>query len=107
MCKYISTQDFQYHYIHINDTPTIMRRLASVGKTPHEACGNVTRNVTACPKSGVCHGEAFDVSPYAKAMTEFMLDHPDCQDFGRKFKIKRNHFNLSKKGDLNLSLIHI
>jgi len=80
-------QDFQYHYVHIDDTPTIMRRLASVGITTHEACGNVTRNVTACPKSGVCHGEVFDVSPYAKAMTEFMLDHPDCQDFGRKFKI--------------------
>ena len=80
-------QDFQYHYIHIDDTPTIMRRLAAVGITTHEACGNVIRNVTACPIAGVCHDESFDVSPYAKAMAEFMLDHPDCQDFGRKFKI--------------------
>ena len=80
-------QDFQYHFIHINDTPTIMRRLAAVGITTHEACGNVIRNVTACPIAGVCHDESFDVSPYAKAMAEFMLDHPDCQDFGRKFKI--------------------
>ena len=80
-------QDFQYHYIQIDDTPTIMRRLASVGITTHEACGNVIRNVTACPIAGVCHDESFDVSPYAKAMAEFMLDHPDCQDFGRKFKI--------------------
>ena len=80
-------QDFQYHYIHIEDTPTIMRRLASVGITTHEACGNVVRNVTGCPLAGVCHDETFDISPYAKAMADYMLDHPDCQDFGRKFKI--------------------
>ena len=80
-------QDFQYHYIHIEDNPTIMRRLAAVGITTHEACGNAIRNVTACPIAGVCHDESFDVSPYAKAMAEFMLNHPDCQDFGRKFKI--------------------
>ena len=80
-------QDFQYHYIHIDDTPTIMRRLAAVGITTHEACGNAIRNVTACPLAGICHDESFDVSPYAKAMAEYMLDHPDCQDFGRKFKI--------------------
>ena len=64
-----------------------MRRLASVGITTHEACGNVIRNVTACPLAGICNDETFDVSPYAKAMSEFMLNHPDCQDFGRKFKI--------------------
>ena len=80
-------QDFQYHFIHIDDTPAIMRRLAAVGITTHEACGNVIRNVTACPLSGVCKDESFDVSPYANAMAYFMLDHPDCQDFGRKFKI--------------------
>ena len=80
-------QDIQYHFVHIEDTPTIMRRLASVGITTHEACGNVVRNVTACPLAGVCQDEIFDVSPYAKAMADFMLNHPDCQDFGRKFKI--------------------
>ena len=80
-------QDIQYHFIHIEDTPTIMRRLGSVGITTHEACGNVIRNVTACPLSGVCHDETFDVSAYAHAMALYMLDHPDCQDFGRKFKI--------------------
>ena len=80
-------QDIQYHFVHIEDTPTIMRRLAAVGITTHEACGNVIRNVTACPLAGVCQGEIFDVSSYAKAMADFMLNHPDCQDFGRKFKI--------------------
>jgi len=80
-------QDIQYHYVDINDTPNLMRRLADVGITTKEACGNVVRNVTCCPQSGVCRDETFDVTPYAKAMAYFMLRHPDGQNFGRKFKI--------------------
>jgi sulfite reductase (ferredoxin) len=80
-------QDFQYHFVHIDDTPAIMRRLAAVGITTREACGNSIRNVTACPLAGVCNTETFDVIPYAKATAKFMLGHPDAQNFGRKFKI--------------------
>jgi len=79
-------QDFQLHYVHIEDTPDMMRRLAAVGITTREACGNSVRNVTACPLAGVCKTESFDVSPYAKALMKFLLGHPDVQDFGRKFK---------------------
>jgi len=80
-------QDFQLHFIHIEDTPAIMRRLAAVGITTREACGNTVRNVTGCPIAGVCRTEAFDVTPYAKALAYFLLGHPDTQEFGRKFKI--------------------
>ncbi len=79
-------QDYQLHFVHIEDTPDLMRRLAAVGITTREACGNSVRNVTACPLSGVCKTESFDVSPYARALMEFLLGHPDVQDFGRKFK---------------------
>src|SRR5512139_2829221 len=79
-------QDIQLHFVHIEDTPDLMRRLAAVGITTREACGNSVRNVTACPLAGVCRTEAFDVSPYAKALMRFLLGHPDVQDFGRKFK---------------------
>jgi sulfite reductase (ferredoxin) len=80
-------QDFQLHFIHIEDTPDIMRRLAAVGITTQEACGNVVRNVAACPLAGVCSDESFDVTPYARALAFFLLGHKDTQDFGRKFKI--------------------
>ena len=33
-------QDFQLHFVHIEDTPDLMRRLAAVGITTREACGN-------------------------------------------------------------------
>ena len=80
-------QDVQYHFLDINDTPNLMRRLAEVGITTKEACGNVVRNVTACPEAGVCSTEEFDVTPHAQAMAQFLLRHPDAQNFGRKFKI--------------------
>ncbi len=80
-------QDVQLHYVHIEDTPDLMRRLAAVGITTREACGNGVRNLTACPLAGVCHTESFDVTAYADALFRFLLGHPDCQDFGRKFKI--------------------
>jgi sulfite reductase (ferredoxin) len=80
-------QDIQYHFVHIDDTPSLMRRLAAVGITTREACGNAVRNVTACPLAGVCRDEVFDVTPYATACSKFLLGHPDTQDFGRKFKV--------------------
>ena len=87
ICHVTTRQDFQLHFVHIDDTPDLMRRLAAVGITTQEACGNVVRNVTACPLAGVCSDESFDVTPYAHALTYFLLNHKDAQDFGRKFKI--------------------
>lgn len=87
ICHITTRQDIQLHYVHIDDTPDLMRRLAAVGVTTREACGNSVRNVTACPLAGVCRAESFDVTPYADALARFLLGHPDCQDFGRKFKI--------------------
>jgi sulfite reductase (ferredoxin) len=80
-------QDFQLHFVHLEDTPSIMRRLAAAGVTTREACGNTVRNVTACPRAGVCPDESFDVTPYARALAYYLLGHKDAQDFGRKFKI--------------------
>jgi len=80
-------QDIQLHFVHIEDTPDLMRRLAASGITTREACGNTVRNVTGCPYAGVCQTESFDVTPYANAMTFFLLGHDDTQNFGRKFKL--------------------
>ena len=53
-----------------------MRRLAEAGLTTREACGNSVRNITACPYAGVAADEAFDVTPYAEALTRYLLRHP-------------------------------
>ncbi len=79
-------QDFQLHFVHIDDVTALMRRLAEVNITTREACGNSVRNVCACPYAGVCPDEQFDVTPYTRALAQFLLGHPDAQNFGRKFK---------------------
>ena len=105
ICHVTTRQDIQLHFVHIEDTPDLMRRLAAVGITTREACGNSVRNVTACPIAGVCHEETFDVTPYARACMRFLLGHPDTQDFGRKFKVafsgcKHNACGLTNMHDL-------
>ncbi len=105
ICHVTTRQDFQLHYVSIENTPSIFRRLAAVGITTLEACGNSVRNLTACPIAGVCGTESFDVTPYANAMFRYLLGHPDVQDFGRKFKIafsgcKQNACGLVSMHDL-------
>ena len=103
ICHITTRQDVQLHYVHIEDTPDLMRRLASVGITTREACGNSVRNVTACSLAGVCRCEAFDTTPYAKAMAYHLLGHPDTQDMGRKFKVA---FSGCKTSSCGLTNIH-
>ena len=55
-------QDIQLHFIHIEDTPDLMRRLAAVGITTREACGNSVRNVTADRKSTRLNSSHLDTS---------------------------------------------
>jgi len=103
ICHVTTRQDVQLHYVHIDDAPDLMRRLAAVGITTREACGNSVRNVTACPLAGVCRGEAFDTTQYAKALAYHLLGHPDTQDMGRKFKVA---FSGCKSSSCGLTNIH-
>ena len=96
-------QDIQIHYVQLDDTPSLFRRLAAVGITTREACGNAVRNVTGCVLAGVCRGESFDVTPYAKACSKFLLGHRDTQGFGRKFKIA---FSGCEENACGLAMMH-
>jgi sulfite reductase (ferredoxin) len=80
-------QDIQLHFVELKHVPDIMRLLASVGLTTREACANTVRNVTACHLAGVCQGEVFDVTPYAKTVAYHLLRNPLNQSLPRKFKI--------------------
>src|SRR5262245_58809715 len=80
-------QNFQLHFVKLHDVEHAMRRLAEAGLTTREACGNSVRNITACPYAGVAADEAFDVTPYAEALTRYLLRHPLSSSLPRKFKI--------------------
>src|SRR5262245_11048522 len=80
-------QNVQFHFLQLADVETVMRRMADDGITTREACGNSVRNITACPYAGIATDEVFDVTPYAEALTRYLLRHPLSSVLPRKFKI--------------------
>jgi sulfite reductase beta subunit-like hemoprotein len=80
-------QNVQFHFVTLHHVEPAMRRLADAGLTTREACGNSVRNITGCPYAGVAHDERFDVTPYAEALTRYLLRHPFSSTLPRKFKI--------------------
>jgi sulfite reductase beta subunit-like hemoprotein len=80
-------QNMQFHFVKLHEVEPAMRTLAAAGLTTREACGNSVRNITACPYAGVSSDEHFDVTPYAEALTRYLLRHPLSSTLPRKFKI--------------------
>ena len=85
---HVSTrQNIQLHWVQLEDVSEVMRGLVEVGLTTREACGNTVRNVMCSHFAGVCPDEAFEATPYAKAIARFFIRNPICQNLPRKFKI--------------------
>ncbi|MFL5618171.1 MAG: nitrite/sulfite reductase [Gemmatimonadaceae bacterium] len=80
-------QNFQLHWLRIEDIPTIWESLAEVGWTSMGACGDNPRTVTGCPLAGVEHDELIDASPIALAVDRHLNGNPEYGNLPRKFKI--------------------
>lgn len=80
-------QDFQYHWLTIQDIPEIFRRLESVGMTTSGACGDITRNVVGCPVTGITKDEYFDSYQLAEEITAMMVNNKEFSNLPRKYKI--------------------
>ncbi len=79
-------QNFQFHFVSLEDVPKVLRLLGDVGITTREAAGNTVRNVTGCPYAGTCPDEVFDATPYLAAYARVMLRNPVSQRLPRKWK---------------------
>jgi sulfite reductase (ferredoxin) len=80
-------QNVQFHYVQLTDVPNVLRKLASVGMTTREACGDTVRTVQGCHLAGACPFEHLDITPWADAATEHFIRNPLSQRLPRKFKI--------------------
>ncbi len=80
-------QNFQLHWLRIEDVPAIWDALAAVGWTSMGACGDNTRTVTGCPLAGIDAHELVDASPVALAVDRRMNGNPLYANLPRKFKI--------------------
>jgi len=80
-------QDIQIHNVHIKDTLKVMQYLKEYNLSSRGGGGNTVRNIIACPLSGVCKEELFDVRRYAIALTEYLLRQDTSFTLPRKLKI--------------------
>lgn len=80
-------QDIQIHNVHIKDTLKVMEHLKEYNLSSRGGGGNTVRNIIACPLSGVCKEELFDVRRYAIALTEYLLRQDTSFNLPRKLKI--------------------
>lgn len=80
-------QNFQFHWLAIEDIPAILDRFNAVGLTSVGACGDIPRNITCCPAEGISPHEVFDARPYLQAVHEFFLGNEEFADLPRKYKL--------------------
>lgn len=86
-CDITTRQTIQYHWLRIEDIPTIFSMLAEVGMTTSGACGDDTRNVVGCPVMGIDPGEIIDATPQLREVSHNMTDNRDFSNMPRKYKI--------------------
>ncbi|AHH95058.1 nitrite/sulfite reductase [Kutzneria albida] len=79
-------QNIQYHWIRIEDVPTIWQKLEAVGLSTTEACGDCPRVVLGSPVAGISEEEVIDGSPAIEEITRRYIGDPAYANLPRKFK---------------------
>src|SRR5205823_1166967 len=64
-------QDIQLHWVRIENIPDIFVRLAEVGLSTQQACGDTVRNIIGCPVAGISDDEIYDTSALVQELTNF------------------------------------
>ena len=79
-------QNVQYHWIDIQDVPTIWDRLESVGLSTQEACGDCPRVILGSPVAGVAEDEVIDATPAIDAIESRYIGDKAFSNLPRKYK---------------------
>ena len=80
-------QDVQIHRVLLKDIHPALLELHAAGVSTKGGGGNTVRNITGCYDAGVCAEEVFDPTPYAVAVTEYLLPDPLSYQLPRKYKL--------------------
>ncbi|WP_435741586.1 nitrite/sulfite reductase [Nocardioides sp. SYSU DS0663] len=78
--------NIQYHWIRVEDVPTIWERLDEAGLSSLEACGDSPRPFLGSPVAGVSTDEIIDGSPALDEIFRRYIGNPDFSNLPRKFK---------------------
>lgn len=85
--SFTTRQSAQYHRLQLADLPAMLRDLRTAGLTTFHGCGDVARNVAACPWAGTCRHRRLDVLPYAQKTAKLLSDSRDLDNLPRKYKV--------------------
>lgn len=80
-------QAIQMHWLKVPNLPDLLRALAEDGMTTFHGCGDVTRNVAACPLAETCRYRRLNVLPHAKEIARYLGGCRELDNLPRKFKI--------------------
>ena len=89
-CSHIhitTRQEVQIHNVDIDDAIPSLRKLQEVGLGTQGGGGNTIRNMLVNDQTGVTTEEAFDVTPWAQALTTRLIAEKDSFTMPRKLKI--------------------
>ncbi|RSM77444.1 sulfite reductase [Amycolatopsis sp. WAC 01375] len=79
-------QNIQYHWIQIEDVPTIWAKLEKAGMTSMEACGDSPRVILGSPVAGIAADEIIDGTPAIDEIKRRYIGDPRYSNLPRKFK---------------------
>ncbi|MFD5247965.1 nitrite/sulfite reductase [Amycolatopsis sp. NPDC058340] len=79
-------QNIQYHWIQIEDVPTIWAKLEKAGMTTMEACGDSPRVILGSPVAGIAADEIIDGTPAIDEIKRRYIGDPRYSNLPRKFK---------------------
>ncbi|HEX7658767.1 MAG TPA: nitrite/sulfite reductase [Pseudonocardiaceae bacterium] len=79
-------ENIQFHWVQIEDVPTIFERLDSLGLTTLEACGDVPRVILGSPVAGIAADEIIDGTPAINEIRRRFIGDRDLANLPRKFK---------------------
>ena len=85
-CDITTRQNFQFHWLTIEDIPDILKRFIDAGIITEGACGDIPRSVGGCPVAGVTPDEMFDATPFADSIHRMFVETDEYADLPRKFK---------------------
>ncbi|HYU46433.1 MAG TPA: nitrite/sulfite reductase [Terriglobales bacterium] len=80
-------QNIQLHWVTAESLPEVLETLEQHGLTTMGACGDVVRNITGCPVSGVDADEICDPSPLAQEASHLLAGNAEFYNLPRKFKV--------------------
>ncbi|MFN2495272.1 MAG: nitrite/sulfite reductase [Pseudonocardiaceae bacterium] len=79
-------QNIQYHWIRIEDVPTIWEQLEAVGLSTTEACGDCPRVMLGSPVAGIATDEIIDGTPAIQEIKRRYIGSPEFSNLPRKYK---------------------